>query len=401
MSGHAERPSGPTIEGSVDEGFGAVADAFAEGFRSGRELGAAVAVVRDGRLVVDLWAGTADRLTGRPWTGDTPAIVYSCTKGLTTIAMYRLVEEGRLDLDAPVARYWPGFAANGKAKITVRHVLSHRAGLPALDRTLSREELLAWDPVIEAIEAQRPLWEPGTAYTYHAKTFGWLAGEVIRRVTGMSPGTWFRRSVAEAAGAGARIGVPVEEQAIVARTEAPWPAPDGVPPPPPMTETQVRAVTMNGVIPFPDVDGEVSYNAPDIRAAELPGGNGIASARDLAVIYGACVSDRARGGDRAPGGRLLSRASIDDALVLRSSGPELLGPHDGSGRWGTGFMLDSPPFRPMLGPRSFGHDGAGGLLGFGDDEHAVGFGYVTNQMGGPGDDRVQRLVAALRSSLGV
>lgn len=387
--------SGPAIEGVADEGFGPVADAFAEGFRAGRELGAAVAVVRDGQVVVDLWAGTADRRTGRPWTSVTPAVVFSCTKGLTTIAMYRLVEEGRLDLDAPVARYWPGFASNGKEAITVRHVLSHRAGLPALDRTLSRDELLAWDPVIEAIEGQRPMWEPGTGYTYHAKTFGWLAGEVIRRVTGLSPGAWFRRSVADRVGAGARIGVPLEGQAIVARTEAPWAVPDGVPPPPPMTETQVRAVTMNGVIPFPDVDGEVSYNAADIRAAELPGGNGIASALDLAVIYGACVSDRARGR------RLLSRASIDDALVLRSSGPELLGPRDGSGRWGTGFMLDSPPYRPMLGARSFGHDGAGGLMAFGDDEHAIGFGYVTNQMGGPGDDRAQRLVAALRVSLRV
>jgi CubicO group peptidase (beta-lactamase class C family) len=381
------------MEGHADVGFDAVADAFEANVASGRELGGAVSLVRDGHVVVDLWAGVADRRTGRPWTRHTPVVIFSCTKGLMTIALYRLVEEGRLDLDAPVADHWPGFAANGKGAITVRDVLTHRAGLAALDATLTREELLSWDPVIAAIEAQPPLWEPGSGYTYHAKTFGWLTGEIVRRVTGMSPGAWFRRTVAAPLGAATRIGTPIEEQADVARTEAPWPTPAGLEPGPPMTHIQARAVTMNGVIPFPDVDGEVSYNAPDIRAAELPGGNGISSAHDLAVIYGACVGDT--------GTRLLARASIDDALVLRSSGPEVFGPQAGSGRWGTGFMLDSPPFRQMLGPRSFGHDGAGGLMAFGDDEHRVGFGYVTNQMGGPGDDRVQRLVAAVRQSLGI
>ncbi len=382
---------GQVIEGDVDDGFGPVADALRSGLHRGG--GSAVAIIREGRLVVDLWAGVADRGTGRPWTATTQAVVYSCTKGLMSIAMYRLVEEARVELDAPVARYWPGFAEHGKGSISVRELLTHRAGLPALDRTLTRQELLAWRPVIEAIEAQRPLWEPGTAHTYHAKTFGWLVGEVVRRVTGMSPGTWFRRSVADPTGSGARIGVPIEEQAAIARTEPPWPPTDAVPASPPMTELQERAVTMNGAIPFPDVDGEVTYNAPAIRAAERPGGNGIASARDLATIYGACVAVD-------PSVRLLSRASIDDALVLRSSGPELFGSQEASGRWGTGFMLDSPPHRPMLGPRSFGHDGAGGLLGFADDESSIGFGYVTNQMGGPGDDRARRLVDALRTSLG-
>lgn len=381
------------LHGHAEPGYGAVADAFRENLAQGRELGGAVSVVQDGRRVVDLWAGVADRRTSRAWEGDTRGIIFSCTKGLTTIAIYRLVEEGRLDLDAPVVRYWPAFGANGKEAITVRQVLSHRAGLSALDRTLTRVQLLAWDPVIAAIEAQAPLWEPGTGHSYHAKTFGWLTGEIIRRVAGMSPGAWFRRSVADPVGVGTRIGVPTAEQAGIAWLEPPWDTPEGVEEPPPMTVMAERGLTMHGAIAFPLQDGVVSYNAPDIRAAELPGSSGISSARDLASIYGACVSSR------VTGERLLRRASIDDALVVRSSGPEVFGPPDGTARWGTGFMIDSPPFRSMLGSRSFGHDGAGGMLGFGDDEHAIGFGYLTNQMGGPGDVRAQRLVAALRTSL--
>ena len=180
------------IHGDVDDGFGPVADAFGANFAKGGELGAAVVLYVGGRKVVHLWGGVADQRNGRPWVQDTPAIVFSVTKGVLAICAYQLVGQGRLDLDAPVARYWPEFATHGKAPITVRMLLSHRAGLVALDRDLSFSDVLAWDPVIRAVEAQTPLWNPGTAHSYHAITYGWLVGEVIRRITDKSPGKFLR-----------------------------------------------------------------------------------------------------------------------------------------------------------------------------------------------------------------
>ena len=375
------------IEGHVNEGFGPLADAFRAGFERREELGAAVAVYAGGRRVVDLWGGIADRRTGLPWAEKTRAVVFSCTKGLTAMCAYKLVEEGRLDLDAPVVEYWPEFGRHGKERILVRWLLSHRAGLPVIDRPLSRAEALAWTPAIEALEDQPPLWEPGTAHTYHAKTYGWLVGELIQRIAGVSPGTYFREAIAAPLGLRARIGVPIAEQGDVARTEPPPAERNGGAPT--RTEIEDRAVTLNGAIPFPGVTGDVTYNDPALRAAELPASNGISAARDLARAYAACVSS-------VDGVRILRRASLDDALREQSSGPPLFGAPGGTHRWGTGFMLESPPLCPMLGPRSLGHDGAGGQLAFGDDEYRVGFAYVNNLMGGPVDERARRLTAALR-----
>ncbi|MEA2526307.1 MAG: hypothetical protein QOF73_3534, partial [Thermomicrobiales bacterium] len=334
-----------------------------------------------------------DRRTRRPWEEGTAAVVFSCTKGVMAIAAYQLVQGGRLDLDAAVASYWPEFGQHGKASTTVRMVLSHRAGLPVLDEPLTRAEALSWAPVIRAIERQRPLWVPGTAHTYHAKTYGWLIGEVIRRITGQTPGSFVAERLATPLALETWIGLPVTQRDRVARSEPP-PSPTG--PGPDWSEAareiHERAVTLNGIFPFPDRDGEVTFNDPEIRAAELPGGNGISTARSLARLYGACVR-------AVDGVRLLSDESIRDALVERSRGPQLFGSPIGGFRWGTGFQLDAPPWCPMLGPTSFGHDGAGGQLAFADAEAGTGFAYVTNQMGGPGDHRSQRLVAALRQSL--
>jgi CubicO group peptidase (beta-lactamase class C family) len=383
------------ISGTVDDGFGPLADAFAENFARGSELGAAVAVYVRGRKVVDLWGGVADQRTHRPWTEHSSAVIFSCTKGLMAMCAYKLAENGQLDLDAPVVEYWPEFGKHGKASILVRWLLSHRAGLPVIDRPLTRQAALAWTPVIAAIEQQRPAWKPGTAHTYHAKTYGWLIGEVIRRVTGLTPGTYFREAIADPLGLRTRVGLPIAEQGDVARTEAPpvnaAQADQGAPPT--RSEIEERAVTLNGTFPFPDLDGEVVYNDPEVRAAELPAGNGISTARDLALAYAACA-----GPVRGP--RIMSGESVEDALREQSSGPQRFGPAIAAYRWGTGFMLDSPPVRPMLGPRSFGHDGAGGQLGFGDDEYQLGFAYVNNQMGGWVDDRANRLTAALRACLG-
>ncbi|HEV2783594.1 MAG TPA: serine hydrolase domain-containing protein [Actinophytocola sp.] len=374
------------IHGDAEDGFGRVVDVFAGNLASGRDVGAGVTLYAGGRKVVDVWGGVADVRSGRPWTADTPAVVFSCSKGILAILAYLLVQRGRLELDAPVARYWPEFAGNGKGDIRVRWLLSHRAGLPAVDRDLTLDEVLAWEPVIEALEAQAPLWQPGTAHCYHGMTYGWLVGEVIRRITGKMPGRFLADEVAAPLGLRTWIGLPASEYGSVA-----W----LLPPPAEDPEEQVhpvidRAFTMSGAFGFPVADGEVSFNAPAIQAAEIPGAGGVSTAGGLARLYAGCVSAIA-------GPPLLTRASIDDAVTVQSSGPELFERVDNGARWGTGFMIDSPPWRPLLGPRSFGHDGAGGQLAFADDEFEVGFAYVNNRMGGASDDRANGLTAAVRA----
>ncbi|MET7463003.1 serine hydrolase domain-containing protein [Nonomuraea sp. NPDC005501] len=374
-------------DGWADERFGAVADAFARNFADYDELGAAVTVFAGGRKVVELWGGVADGRTGRPWTRDTVVPVFSCAKGLVSVCAHLLAQEGRLDLDAPVSRYWPEFARHGKEAVTCRMVLGHRAGLPALDRMLGFEEIAAWTPVVQAIEEQEPLWEPGTAYEYHGHVFGFLIGEVIRRVTGLTPGAYFRRAVGEPLGLRAWIGLPAEEMDGRARlTEA-----EGRPPMPGPEHLLTRIVTMNGALVFPGLDEPHGWNDPALLGMELPGAGATASASGLAGLYAAAATG-VEGHQR-----LLTPDSVTDAVREVSSGKGWLG-FDAGARWGSGFLLDSA-FRPMLGERSFGNDGAGGQFAFGDDEFGVGFAYVANRMIGHGDARAGRLIAALRTCL--
>ncbi|RIV37575.1 serine hydrolase domain-containing protein [Micromonospora radicis] len=378
----------PQLGGHADDGFGPVADVFRANFTHRGEVGAAVAVYVRGRKVVDLHGGLADPRSGRPWTADTPAVVFSVTKGIMAICTYLLVQEGRLDLDAPVTRYWPEFGRNGKADIPVRWLLTHQSGLPALDKPFTREEVIAWDPVIEAIEAQTPLWQPGTAHSYHPITYGWLIGEVVRRITGELPGAYFARALAEPLGLRTWIGLPARERDAVAWMLAP--IGDLGPAGHPVAE---RGITMGGAFAFPaDDDGLVSFNDPAIQAAQIPGAGAVSTAESLARLYAACVSE-------VGGPRLLSTASVDDAITVRAAGQQVYGHPDVGHRWGTGFLVQSTP-RPMVGARSFGHDGAGGHLAFADDTHQVGFGYVVNQMGGIDDERANLLSAAVRRCLG-
>ncbi|MGC4811075.1 serine hydrolase domain-containing protein [Micromonospora sp. DT228] len=378
----------PQIHGDVDGRFGRVADVFRDNFTSRGEVGAAVTVYVRGSKVVDLYGGVADTRTGRPWDAQTPVVVFSCTKGILAICAYLLAQQGRLDLDAPVTRYWPAFGQHGKADIPVRWLLTHQAGLPAVDRPLTLDEVLAWDPVIKAIEAQAPLWEPGTAHGYHSMTYGWLVGEVIHRITGQLPGAFFADTVAGPLGLHTWLGLPAAESDTVAWGLAPPPDPD-----PFVDPVAERGITMGGAFAFPaDADGLVSFNDDTIRAAGVPGAGAVSTAEGLARLYAACVSELHRG-------PLLTAASVDDAVVVRSRGQQRHGPPDTGQRWGTGFLLHSPPARPLLGERSFGHDGAGGNLAFADAEHQVGFGYVVNQMRGMGDERANLLTAAVRACL--
>ncbi|MEU0571983.1 serine hydrolase domain-containing protein [Nonomuraea sp. NPDC005983] len=373
--------------GWADQRFGAVADAFSRNFAEYGELGAAVTVFVDGRKVVDLWGGVADERTGRPWIEDTVVPVFSCAKGIVGICAHLLAQEGHLELDAPVSRYWPEFAQHGKEGITCRMVLGHRAGLPALDPVLSFEEIAAWTPVIHAIEEQEPLWEPGTAYEYHGHVFGFLIGEVIRRITGLTPGAYFRRAVGEPLRLRAWIGLPAEEMDGRARlVEA-----EGRPGMPGPEHLLTRIVTMNGALVFPGLDESRGWNDPALLGMELPGAGATASASGLAGLYAAAVTG-IEGRER-----LLTPDTVTDAVREVSAGKGWLG-FDAGARWGSGFLLDSA-FRPMLGRRSFGNDGAGGQFAFGDDEFGVGFAYVANRMIGHGDARANRLIEAVRKCL--
>lgn len=390
-------PDGRHVWGHVDAGYGGVLEAFVANFTERHDLGAACAVVRDGRPVVDLWAGIADARTGRAWASDTTAVIFSCSKGLVALSAYLLVQRGLLDLDSPIAAAWPEFAAQGKAGITVRDALSHRAGLPAPAADLTLEDVLAWSPVIRALESQAPDFAPSDGHVYHAMTYGWLVGEVIGRVSGRSSGAFFREEVAAPLGLRTWIGLPDSARPTVAWMEPPLPdedsddarraaaivAADGA---------TARGHTMGGAYPFPERDGFVTFNDPRIQAAEIPAANGISTARSLARMYAACVGS-------VDGVCLLTRASVADALRPQAVGPQLSGLPDDGARWGTGFQLASPPSQPMLGPTSFGHAGAGGQLAFADVDSAIGFAYLSNQMGGYGDARARSLAESVRRAI--
>ena len=394
---NAYETRGFAVHGDVDDGYGPVMDAFARNFTERHDVGAGCTAYVDGKPVVDLWAGTADRRTGRPYEHDTATVIFSCTKGVMAVCAYLLVQEGRLDLDAPIARYWPEFAQAGKERITVRDAMAHRAGLAYLDTELTLDDVVAWDPIIRAIELQVPHHAPEDGHAYHASTIGWLLGEVVRRITGLSAGAFFRRALGDPLGLDTWIGLPDAERGHVAWMEPPLPDDDsdfakgfasfGNDP------RIIRTMSLGKAFAFPSDDGQVTFNNPIIQASEIPGAGGISSAASLARLYAACVTS-------VDGGQpLLTAASIADGLVVRSAGPQLTGQPDDGARWGTGFQLSSAPAQPLLSDTSFGHTGAGGQLAFADVTYRASFGYVSNQMGGYADARARSLVQALRTVL--
>ena len=386
----------PEIHGHCDPRFGAVRDAFEEGFRSRGEIGAAIAVVLDGEPLVDLWGGSADLAGRRPWERDTIVNVYSTTKGMTALCAHRLASEGRLDFDAPVAAYWPEFAQAGKAELPVRWLLGHRAGLPAIADPLPPEALYDWHAMTEALAVQAPWWDPGTRHGYHAFTFGWLVGEVVRRVAGRSLGTYFRETFAEPLGLDFHIGLPEAEHARVA---------DLTPMVPDAGAEEGQAI---GEAILKDPEGMVARsftNPPTLmsghtgaawRSAEIPGANGHGHARAVARIYGAL----ARGGE-IDGVRVLAPEAVARCREEQSAGPDaVLGIET---RMGLGFMLGQERREASFGPNpgAFGHPGAGGSVGFADPEARLGFGYVMNRMGGRIllDERPLALIDAAYTSL--
>ncbi len=384
------------VHGEVAAGFEPVRRAFERNFVERGEVGAAVSVVLGGRCVVDLWGGVADPESGRPWQEDTLALLFSSTKGITATCVHRLVEQGKLDLDATVASLWPEFAAHGKEGVTLADVLTHQAGVPAIEAPVSVEEVFAWDPVCAAVAAQRPAREPGTKHGYHVRTFGWILGEVVRRETGVSLGTWLAREIAAPLGLDLFVGLPAELEPRVA-TLIPPPAPSD-PKEKALRDRFLGPDTLLGSAllgPSGNFGYGPLWNTPELHAAELPSSNGIGSARSLARFYGAVVSE-------VEGTRVLSPETVARASEARTDGPDAL-LHLPT-RFGLGYMLP-PTLSPACPRGAFGHPGAGGSLGFADPELGLGFGYAMNRMdlGLTGDPRASDLVeatyACLRSGL--
>ncbi|MFB7997695.1 serine hydrolase domain-containing protein [Streptomyces sp. NPDC056002] len=383
------------MNGTVATGFEAVREAFAHNFEALGERGAGVVVHRDGHKVVDLWAGTRDVSGGAPWERDTAQIMRSATKGVAAAALLLLHQRGELDLDAPVGAYWPEFKEHGKEHVSVRDVLAHRAGVPALDRPLTPAEAADPDTGAAAVAAQAPAWEPGTDHGYHAQTYSWLTGELVRRVTGRTIGAWIAEHIAAPAGADLWVGLPDAEAhraGLVGPVEPPA-APGGLRTRPKRNVADAYADpdsltrrAFGAIHPTPD------ENDPAYRAAELPASNGVATAEGLSRFYASLI------GDVDGGARLFTPATMEAARTEASSGADrvLVVPT----RFGLGYMLHGVA-SPLLGPGSFGHPGRGGALGFADPESKIAFGYVTNGQlkNVTADPRAQALVRAVRSSL--
>ncbi|ORW06169.1 serine hydrolase domain-containing protein [Mycobacterium kyorinense] len=386
------------IQGTCASGFERVRDAFRQNFALRGEVGAAVAAWVDGALVVNLWGGCADAAGERPWREDTLATVLSTTKGLSSTCVHQLVERGEIDLDAPVARYWPEFGQAGKEAITIAMVMSHRSGVIGPRTRMPWEKVADWEFVCDQLAAAEPWWEPGTAQGYHMTTFGFILGEVVRRVTGKTIGQYLRAEIAEPLGIDVHIGLSPAAQhrcadlvnkphirKMLADVNAP-----GYPTSLDQHPKAGLAVSM-GFAP----DDELGSNDLQLwRALEFPGTNAQVSALGLATFYNALAQEK-----------LLSRRHME-LIRVPQGGFEtdlVLGPRVADHGWGLGYMLNQ---RCVNGPNPhiFGHGGLGGSFGFVDLEHRIGYAYVMNRFDATkanADPRSVALSGEIYAALGV
>jgi CubicO group peptidase (beta-lactamase class C family) len=377
------------VTGRVAPGFEPVREVFVANFARWGEVGATCCAHVGGERVVDLAGGVVAPGSAAPYTADTLQMVASATKGAVAICALRLAERGELDLDAPVATYWPEFAAAGKQDVPARWLLSHRAGLPKVDAPLTLEQLYRWEPLVEALAAQAPVWEPGTAHGYHALTYGHLVGEVLARVSGLSPGELIRKEIAEPLGIDLHVGLPADLAGRVSPMLRSIRDP-GDKPDPLMLQLADPTSLAYGAF-FMDTDFMVSMNDPELWRAQIPAANGMSNARSLARMYAACVGE-------IDGVRLLSPETLRAAITPNSEGIDRVLTYQS--RFGLGFQLPSAS-RPMSGPNCFGHYGLGGSTGFADLDRGFTFGYVVNQMRSAStpDPRSTALIEALLGCL--
>ncbi|MFE6801003.1 serine hydrolase domain-containing protein [Streptomyces sp. NPDC057681] len=384
----------PGIQGHCDARFEAVRAAFEENFDEREELGAAVTVLIDGAPVVDLWGGWADAARTRAWERDTVVNVWSTTKGPTALCAHILIDRGLLDPDAPVATYWPEFAAAGKEGVLVRHLLSHRAGLAGLREPHSLEQLFDWELTTSRLAAQEPWWDPGSVSGYHALTYGFLVGEVVRRVSGLLPGAFLEHEVTGPLGIDFTIGLPDKEAGRAAELVHPR-----------AQATSEQAAIFAQLAPAAlaaltnPITGASEANTAAWRAAEIPAANGHGTARAVAALY-AIVANKGRSGDR----QILSPEGAERIREGQGSCRDLV---LGAGfthetELGLGLWLSGPNGSYGPNPRAVGHDGFGGSFGSADPESRVAMGYVMNRMGPhiADDPRKMALISAVYDALG-
>ena len=393
-------------EGTCKPGFERVAEAFAKNFDSKGEVGASVCLTVKGETVVDLWGGVADQKTGTPWTTDTVSIVFSCTKGATALCAHILASRGKLDLDAPVTELWPEFGKHGKEHVTTRMMLDHSAGVPALRAKVKDSGPYEWDYMTGLLADEAPFWPPGTRNGYHGFTFGWTVGEMVRRASGVSLGTFFRTEVAEPLGLDFWIGLPEEIEPRVAPI-IPYVYKANEAKTPFMIDLRTKRDSIASLFFFNVGAWRTGgANTRAGHAAEIGAANGVTNARGLAGMYAPLANGGGPLVDPTTLARMaeVSMATHDDATLRIPT------------RFALGFMksmdnrkrsLGAKLFGPdvdsvILGSAAFGHVGAGGSLGFADPAAGLSFGYTMNRMG-PGllmNERGQALVDAAYLSLG-
>jgi len=379
------------VQGYFDLRFEAVKEAFAALFDDPQERGMALCVQIGGETVLDIWAGTADKDGQQAWHSDTILNLFSCTKTFTAVTVLQLVGEGKLELDAPVARYWPEFAAAGKEKITLRHLLSHQAGLPALRQMLPAEALYDWQAMTSALAAETPWWALGEGHGYAPITYGWLVGEVLRRVEGRGPGESIVARTAKPLGLDFHVGLADEDferVAIISRGKGNF----GDAAAQRLLKTMMSEPAAMSTRAFTNPPSIMtSTNKPEWRRMQQPAANGHGNARSLAGFYSGLLD-----------GQLLESELLAELTREHAVGEDkTLLTHT---RFGLGCMLDQPAVANAtygMGPRAFGHPGAGGSIGFADPERDVAFGFVTNNLG-PFvlmDPRAQKLARLLADCL--
>jgi CubicO group peptidase (beta-lactamase class C family) len=370
------------VQGYCDERFAQVGEEFRRNFAERGELGASVAVTLGGQTVVDLWGGYADADRSRQWEEDTICVTFSCTKGAVALCAHMLAAAGELDFDAPVRTYWPEFAAAGKEGVLVRHLLSHQAGLPAVRTPLEPGAFYDWDRMVEVLASEEPFWRPGSTYGYHGLTFGFLVGEVIRRVAGQSVGTFLRREVAEPLGIDFTLGLPAAEHSRVAHVNAAAPPAPGEPVSPYLVAAMTDPTSMQGLM-LANNGGYLvpeEWDTPAALSAEVPATGGVGNARALARMYAAVAHDREIGRVRFEYDDIVRMGAVQSATTEDAM---LFAP----GRWTLGFQKGAvtprgvePPARVVLSEDAFGHSGHGGSIGFADPVAGLSFAYVMNQM---------------------
>lgn len=359
-----------SVGGTYDQRFESLVALFAQQGPENPIGGSSLAVFKDGLPMVNVWQGEA--APGRPWEENTVSTVFSCTKGVISLLVARLVDQGLISLDEPVARYWPEFSQGGKVQISVSTLLQHRAGLSAVRRDLSRAELLDGHTVVDELAKQEPLWEPDSNYGYHALTFGHLVSKLIHSVTGLSANEYLQQHVATKLGINMWIGIPAENLGQVARLFGDGNFGSSNPEVNTNQYWVEKAMTLGGALPMDPTDAG-GFNDPEVMAVELAGAGGITNAFGLAKIYSAAVTE-------TDGMRLVSDSTIEHAIKPASFGLNVWNEPAPHPAWGNGFMLSTPPHVVMPGARGFGHNGLGGQAGWASLDERVGFGYTTSYL---------------------